>query len=165
MRRLWPLFSARKRVLASAEPLEDGVAAYQRADYATALKLLRPLAEQGNPKAQYNLGYMYAEGLSLQQDHAEAVQWFRMAAEQGNAGAQYNLGDMYGRGVFAPPTGSFSLGISQDIVQAQMWFILAATQGHKKAQIDQNGLAEEMTPDQIAEAQRMAREWRAKHQQ
>ena len=60
MRRLWPLFSARKRVPVSAELFEDGMAAYQRGDYATALKFLRPLAEQGNPKAQHSLGYIYA---------------------------------------------------------------------------------------------------------
>ena len=72
---------------------EDGLAAAQRGDYATALKLLRPLAEQGHADAQHNLGVMYINGRGVPQDYAEAVKWFRLAAEQGHAVAQYNLGN------------------------------------------------------------------------
>ena len=55
--------------------LDEGVAAYDRGDYATALREWRPLAEQGNAKAQYNLGAMYYSGLGVPQDYAEAVKW------------------------------------------------------------------------------------------
>ena len=72
---------------AAAGPFEDGVAAYKRGDYATALRLLRPLAAQGNAAAQYLLGLMYGRGDGVPQDDAEAVKWYRLAAEQGLAAA------------------------------------------------------------------------------
>jgi len=95
MRRLWPLFSARKRVPGSAKPFEDGVAAYHRGDYGTALKFWRPLAEQGNSPAQYNLGRMYDAGDGVPQDDAEAVKWWLLAAEHGKVSAQGELGQRY----------------------------------------------------------------------
>jgi TPR repeat protein len=80
---------------------EKGLKAYQSGDYQTALHEWRPLAEQGDAKAQNNLGVMYEKGLGVPQDYAEAVKWYRKAAEQGDARAQNNLGVMYaaGRGV------------------------------------------------------------------
>ncbi len=80
---------------------DEGVAAYDRGDYATALRELRPLAEQGDAAAQYNLGGMYYGGYGVPQDYAEAVKWYRKAAEQGHALAQNNLAFMYyaGQGV------------------------------------------------------------------
>ena len=65
---------------AIAGPLEDGAAAYQRGDYATAERLLRPLAEQGDVAAQASLGAMYANGDGVPQDYAQAVVWYRKAA-------------------------------------------------------------------------------------
>ncbi len=78
-----------------------------------------------------------------------------MAAEQGYASAQFTLGLMYGIG----------RGVPKDNVAVHMWLILAAVQGHEKAQKAQEIAAKRMTLDQIAEAQRMAREWISKHQQ
>ncbi len=72
--------------------LKEGAAAQKRGDYATALRELRPLAEQGNAKAQYNLGVMYDKGRGVPQDYAKAVGWWRKAAEQGDAKAQYKIG-------------------------------------------------------------------------
>ncbi len=74
---------------------DEAIAALQRGDYATAIRELRPLAEQGDAKAQYNIGIMYDRGDGVPQDYAEAVKWFRKAAEQGFAKAQNNLGEMY----------------------------------------------------------------------
>ena len=71
-----------------AGPLEDAVAAYKRGDYATAVRLFRPLAEQGLAQAQNNLGAMYASGHGMPRDDAEAVTWYRKAADQGYALAQ-----------------------------------------------------------------------------
>jgi TPR repeat protein len=71
------------------------VAAAGRGDYAAALRLWRPLADQGDAAAQYNLGLMYVDGHGVAQDDAAAVSWFRKAADQGYADAQYNLGLMY----------------------------------------------------------------------
>ena len=59
---------------------------------------IRFAAEQGDAKAQSNLGLMYDQGLGVSQDYAEAVRWFRLAAEQGDAGAQCQLGAMYATG-------------------------------------------------------------------
>jgi TPR repeat protein len=79
----------------AAGPLEDGVAAGQRGDYATAMQRLRPLADQGNAIAQVSLGLMYSEGQGVQQDYAAALSWYRKAADQGLAIAQVYLGTMY----------------------------------------------------------------------
>ncbi len=86
----------RARTGAETPPAEadfnPGVAAYKRGDYATALRELRPLAEQGHASAQFNLGLMYNNGLGVPQDYAEALQWYRKAAEQGHATAQFMWG-------------------------------------------------------------------------
>src|ERR1700729_2240405 len=79
----------------AASPLEDAAAAAEKGDYTTAVRLWRPLADQGDTDAQYNLGIMYFTGQGTAQDPAEAAKWFRKAAEQGDVNAQYNLGAMY----------------------------------------------------------------------
>ncbi|MSO74665.1 MAG: sel1 repeat family protein, partial [Alphaproteobacteria bacterium] len=91
-----------------AGPYEDANAAYERSDYATALKLWRPLAEQGDADAQYKLGWMYRDGQGVLQDYAEAARWYRKAADQGDAWAQTNLGWMYNHGQ----------GVAQDHAEA-----------------------------------------------
>ena len=103
---------------------EDGVAAYQHIDYATALNFLRPLAEQGDVNAQCNLGLMYYNGEDVPRDFTEAEKWYRMAAEQGHAEAQFNLGVMYANG----------LGVTQDFAEAVKWYRKAAEQGDTDAQ-------------------------------
>jgi TPR repeat protein len=90
--------------------------------------------------------------MGVPQDYAEAVKWFRRAAEQGQAGAQYNLGLMYGNGD----------GVPQDHMLAHMWFNLAAAQGLVPAKENRDIAAKRMTSEQIAEAQRLAREWKPK---
>ena len=134
------------------EEFEGGFAAYQRGDYATAARLWRPLAEQDYAGAQYNLGNMYAQGQGVPQDHTEAMKWYRLAADQGLAEAQSNLGVMYAQGQ----------GVPQDHVQAHMWSILAAEQGHENARKNREIIAARMTREQLAEAQRLAREWKPK---
>ena len=79
-------------VPAVAGPLEDGAAAHEKGDYATALRLWHPLAEQGNAHAQFNLGVMYYNSQGVPQDYEAAMTWFRKAAEQGHDNAQFNLG-------------------------------------------------------------------------
>ena len=80
-----------------AGPLQDAHAAYVKQDYATALRLFRPLADQGDVEAQDYLGYMYQHGLGVPQDYAQAVQWYRLAADRGYARAQDYLGGMGSR--------------------------------------------------------------------
>ncbi len=115
-----------------------------------ALRWYRKAADQGNAEAQHNLGYMYANGQGVPQDYAEALKWYNKAAGQGNAYAQNALGWMYNSGQ----------GVPQDFVLAYMWFNLAAAQGRSDAQDSRDKLAKEMTPAQIAEAQRLASEWK-----
>jgi len=113
-------------VSASADELSDGVDAYRRGDYAEAIRLWRPLAEQGNASAQNNLGVMYDNGRGVPQDDAETVKWYRLAAKQGIARAQSNLGVMYDNG----------RGVPQDYAEAVKWYRLAAEQGNAKAQFN-----------------------------
>ncbi len=130
------------------QDVDAGNVAIQRGDYATAVKEWRPLAEQGYADAQTLLGGMYAAGLGVPQDDTEAIRWFRMAAEQGYANAQYSLGRKYAVG----------RGVPQDFVQAYKWLDLAAAQGNERAKRIRDRTAELMTAEQIAEAQRLARE-------
>ena len=103
---------------------QKGVDAAQKGDFATALKEWKPLAEQGDAYAQFNLGLMYHEGKGVPQDYKTAVKWYRLAAEQGNASAQSNLGFMYRKGQ----------GVPQDDKTAVKWYRLAAEQGNSDAQ-------------------------------
>ena len=84
--------------VAAADSYEDALAAFMRKDYTVAARLFRPIAEQGNAKAQYNLGLIYDKGQGLPQDYQEALKWYRTAAEQGQVQAQNNLGAMYNDG-------------------------------------------------------------------
>jgi uncharacterized protein len=166
---------------AVAGPLEDAVAAVNRRDYATALRLLRPLAEQGDDVAQFDLGVMYNEGRGVPRDYVQAAKWYRRAAIQGNADAQFNLGMLYERHRYTGAAKWYreaadqgledaqlgllyakGQGVPRDDVQAYMWFELAAAQGDQSAANNREAAARRMTPDQIAEAQRLAHEWRAK---
>ncbi len=131
---------------------EAGKEAYYRGDYDTALKEWRPLAEQGIARAQSNLGSMDEYGEGVPQDDEAAARWYRLAADQGYAIAQSNLGLMY----------EYGEGVPQDDVQARMWLNLAAAQGHEKARQARDRLAEKMTPAQLADALRLAREWKPK---
>ncbi len=131
---------------------DEAFAAYQRGDYATALREWRPLAEQGDADAQHNLGVMYNTGRGVPQDYAKAVKWFRKAAEQGDGGGQYNLGNMYSDGN----------GVAKDFVLAHMWYNLAAVQGNFGSGWQRGVIAERMTPAQISEAHKLAREWKPK---
>ena len=81
---------------------DKGLDAYDRGDYATALREFKPLAEQGDAYAQYNLGVMYDKGQGVPKDYKTAVKWYTLAAEQGDADAQNNLGLMYDEGKGVP---------------------------------------------------------------
>jgi len=132
--------------------LDLGVVAYLQEDYVTALRECRPAAEQGNAVAQTILGALFHQGLGVQQDIQEARRWYRLAAEQGLASAQYYLGRLYVE----------SMGAERDPVQAFMWMELAASQGSREFVSARDALAEIMTPEQIAEGRKLAKEWKGK---
>jgi hypothetical protein len=130
--------------------IADPVAAGSVED-ATAYGRKVRLAEAGNTLAQVALGDMYSLGAGVPQDYAEAAKWYRMAADRGNAAGQYSLGSLYLNGQ----------GVPQDYVLAYMWFNLAATRSPIVWEW-REFVARMMTPAQIAEAQKMAREWKPK---
>ncbi len=141
-----------------AADFEAGLDAANRGDYATALKEWRPLAEQGDADAQFHLGLMYDFGEGVAQDRTEAAKWFHLAAEQGHAPAQSFLGLLYMWG---------GEGVTQNYVLAHMWSSLAAarlrpSELHDKAAHNRDLVATQMTPEQLAEAQRLASEWKPK---
>jgi len=136
-----------------AQDFQRAEQAYEASYYEIAFPIYERLAEQGNAGAQYNLGQLYRKGQGVRQDNKEAIKWYRKATDQGHARAQYNLGVTYANGQGAP----------QDYVQAHMWFNLAASSGAKMAAKNRDIVAEKMTPEQIAEAQRLAQEWMEKH--
>ena len=220
------------KVAADKEDVAPALKAYERRDYATALRLWRPLADQGNVFAQTGLGNMYAEGEGVAQDYANAMNWYRKAAERGYVAAQRRLGLMYadGQGVAqdldkamqwiakAANQGDMvaqrrlglmyaeGQGVAEDLEKAMQWFSKAAAQGDSKAQVFLGGIylegfgvprnyveaykwfdvalswiavsgatgatirekvttsrdavAAKMTPAQIAEAQKLAHEWK-----
>jgi len=126
-------------------------------DDAEAARWYRLAADQGDAVAQQSLGCVYREGKGVPQDDAESVRWFRLAAEQGRADAQHDLACSYRDGN----------GVPQDYVQAHMWYSLSASQSSEAEWANRaknrDLTAQRMTPDQLAEAQRLAREWAAAH--
>ena len=132
---------------------EKGLDAYDREDFATALKEWKILAEEGDPSSQYNLGVMYRMGKGVKQNDKEAARWYRLAAYQGDAGSQYLLGYMYWNGI----------GVPQNSLRAHMWVNLAASQGVAAAQNERDFFAKEMTSADLALAQQMARDCVAKN--
>jgi TPR repeat protein len=217
-----------------AGSLEDATAAYVRGDYATALRLYRPLANQGTSAAQFWLGVMYDKGDGVPQDYVQAAKWYRLAAEKAYPEAQYQLALLYlsgrggpqnypealillriaaehgfepaqfmlwlylhgGRDLYCPgfpqdyveamkwlrkaaDQGDSNArsnlgfmyrdgeGVPQDFVQAHMWFNLAVAAAKPDERnafvVYRDAVAVRMTPAQIAEAQKLAREWAAAH--
>lgn len=113
---------------ALADDLQDGIAAINRKDYPAAIKLLQPLARDGNAQAQLRLGLMYYHGHGVRESDAQAVLWFERAARQGNAQAQFQLGNMYAYGLADP-----KVDVDSPRLAAQ-WYFEAARQGHADAQ-------------------------------
>src|SRR5271156_2668971 len=106
-----------------ADPFDDGLSAYRRNDFATALQIWRALAENGDALAQVYLGLLYLNGEGVPANPALAVMWYRKAAAQGNAAAQHNLGWAYENG----------RGVPQDFAQAVAWYRKSAEKGNLDA--------------------------------
>jgi uncharacterized protein len=132
--------------VAFADPFDDSIAAYDRGDYASAVRLFRLLAEQGNAQAQNALGAMYYNGKGVAKDFKEAVNWYRLAAAQGNISAQVNLGSMYYEGE----------GVAENFIRAHMWLSIAAAKGNADASKMRDIISKGMTAQQLAEARAVA---------
>jgi len=127
---------------------QTGVAAYERRDYATALREWTPLAEQGDAEAQSSLGEMYRRGTGVRQDYKTAAWWFRLAAEQGITSAQIKLGELYSAGN----------GVPQDNVYAYMWWSIAASSWDRAAIKSRDRVAGKLSKAQLERAQDLARD-------
>ena len=86
--------------------------AFDRADYATALKIWLPQAQAGDPNAQTQVGEIYEKGMGIQPDYEIAALWYKKAAKQNYSRAQINLGYLYEKG----------LGVEQNISEAMNWY-------------------------------------------
>ena len=118
-------------------------------DPAEAVRFLAKAAEQGDADYQSMLAYRYFKGKGIVQDYANAAKWYRRAAEQGDAGSQATLGLMYDLGK----------GVPKDYVQAYKWYNLAAAQNGPTEIASRDAISSFMTPTQIAEGQRLSREF------
>lgn len=183
---------------AVAGPYDDALAAWRRGEYAAAYRLWGPVADQGDPDAQFYLGLMNEYGQGMSRNDAEAINWYRKAADRDHALAQFSLGDLYSNGErssrdeieaakwyrLAADQGlgaaQFRLGmlyaegkgVPQDRVLAHMWLNLVVSElpplgkQQRSATVDAlDLLASQMTPSQVVEAQQLAFQWMAEHQQ
>jgi hypothetical protein len=166
-----------------------GMDAFEKGDYATALKIWEPIAKEGDTSAQFQLGNMYTNGHGVTIDHKTAYKWYLLAARQGYAAAESSVGFAYRRGLgvkrdrkvsiewytaaaekgFIPA--QIGLGImhttggraKRNNTAAYMWWSIAAMLGDKEAMKLQKMIAERMNPGQINEAKRLAHTWVKEH--
>lgn len=164
-----------------------GAAAFSLQNYDKAFTEWRPLAENGDPRAQYHLAILYTNGLGAPRDREQALYWHRLAAAQGHAGAAYKVAAMTDPGDaaeaarwyrFAAERGhakaQYSLaamlvsgrGLDRDLVHARKWLVLAGSRLNDKVHVVNARRSLElvtahMTPDEIAKANHLASEWRS----
>jgi uncharacterized protein len=135
---------------------------HERPDYSVTRQQLQRLhkdADEGSAFAQFVLGAMYHLGEVVPQDYTESAKWISRAADQGFIVAQFALGEMYALGQ----------GVPEDAVLAHKWFNLSAAQAaritgankltHRAAEM-RDALERTMSPAQIEEAQKLARQWK-----
>ena len=171
---------------ASADGVK-GFEAYEKGDYATALKEFLPLAESGQTSAEAAVGQMYFEGKGMAPDPKQAARWLEPAAAKGNARAQYLLGKLYlsGEGVAAAdPAKAAALtkaaadqllveaqvdtcafyyqgvGVQKDLVQAYLYANLAAQQGSQDGTAILTLLSQDMKPEDVAKGDAAVRAWK-----
>lgn len=169
-----------------AGDLEEGIAALNQADYASAISSFTRAAERGDAIAQYKLARMFHDGQGIERDHKQAFYWYRKAAGQGNADAQFWVAVMYRDSIGVArdyaetlywlkraaergsPDAQFTLGqLNQsgegfpvDDVQAYVWFSLASLQGDAEAKAMMERLEKRLTQDEIVGARQRVREWK-----
>jgi TPR repeat protein len=173
--------------LSAAADLASAKRAYEEKDYATALKELTPLAQQGNADAQFLLGKMYWTGQGVLKDTEQAVKWLKASALHGNADAQFYMGSYYllphsdiAEGLkwlrLSAEQGNqdaqLLLGktymdgtreVPRDPVQAEMWLRLAAKDNLPFYEAQLAAAEGEMSPEQIAKGKALAGAWKPKH--
>ncbi len=109
---------------AVAEDLDDAVDAMRSGDFAEAYCIMRPLAEDGDADAQYNIGWMYLNGYGLRINDSLALEWWQKASEQGHSDASFSIGMLYSLGEGEVP---------KDLDKAIDYYLIAADDGHEDA--------------------------------
>lgn len=166
---------------------QAGLKSYEAKNYANAFSEWLPVAAQGDAKAQYRIGLLFATGRGVDKDYTEAAKWYRKAAEQGFALAQNNLGVLYhyGRGVSQDDVEATKWyreaairglavaqnnlgyrylrggGVPQNYVFAEVWFALAGPAASKQDEAARAEVAGHLTSEEMADALRRADQWRA----
>ncbi len=166
--------------------IDKGQAAYDSGDYQTAIAEWQPLAEAGHADGQFGMGLLYANGFGVPLDDEQALNWYLLAAAQSHAEAQCNIAVMYANGWGVPQSDeeafkwyslaadqgvtpaqigvakmySGGFGVAQDKVQAHKWFTIAAELGDFNAASKRDYLADRLSADELAEANRLANTWR-----
>lgn len=139
---------------ARAESFSDGARAYAAQNYVQAAQIFLPLAEQRDARAQTYLGVMYLRGEGVTQNFAVAAYWLHLASAAGLPTAQYFFGLMYDK----------AQGMPQDFVLAEAWLNLAVARAEPRERsrwvLIRDAVASKMTQAQLAEARRLAYEWR-----
>ena len=128
---------------------DSALRAYERGDFGKAVHEWRALANKDDPEAEFRLAGMYERGEGTPARLDQAASWYRKAAYQGHGQAQYAFGLLLEQGK----------GIAQDYVLAHVWLKLATLTNEDKAHDQLEQLTAKMTPEQIAEAQRVVKEW------
>lgn len=173
------------------DDFQQGLDAYNSADYETALAKWQLPAESGDANSQFGLGQMYGNGFGVMMDDDQALKWYGLASQQGHAQAQCNLAVMYqnGWGVEQSDSEAARLFISAaeqgvteaqvaigrmyamdyseayDPVEAYMWFSIATLFEDIDAAVKQEAVAEKMTPEQIAEGDALVERWSGSHKE
>jgi TPR repeat protein len=114
------------------------------------VKMLRKAADKGLAQAQCELALLYQGHPEWENEPNESLKWFCLAANQGHVESQIQLSDKYADGA----------GVPLDDVLAYMWANLAAVSGNEIARKKRSDLTEKMSKEQVAEAQRLCRDWR-----
>ena len=165
--------------------LEQGLKAFEEKDYKTALDILHPLAEEGDPQAELALGRMFERGQGVPQNNSEAFKWVIRASEKQHTEAMLTLAGMYYRGFYVPKDynragdlfikcaergqafAQFMLGKMYENgygapinkQTAHMWYNISASNGHEEAVAERDRLTADMTADEISSVQELALDW------
>jgi TPR repeat protein len=148
------LIAATLAMMGSARAdFDAGLEAYTSGSFEMAAREWAPLAEKGDPAAQYHLGLLYDEGQGVGRDQDLARFWYLRAAQQGYVDAYFILGDMYANG----------RGTQADRSLAYHWYTMAAASGHARAKEIVGRFAPKLSTEQLAEAGRITTAWRQVH--
>jgi len=139
-------------------------------NYKKALKLYKKAAADGDTAAMRKLGDIYTSGLGAIRNYEEAFKWYESAAMGGDVLSARKLGELYLKGQGGDPTAQFNLGemymkgngLPRDYVLSYKWFNLSNAGGFRAAAAKLDKLEAKMTPEEVARAQRITREFKKK---